>query len=74
MKLELPDVVIDAIQELLKIKVNISEAGNGKRIEVLHQYIHTELTDYKQVINGLEDDRKTDWEKLNMLFLKAIGY
>lgn len=72
MKLNLPQDIENEINKLLVIKVNTPEIGKGKRIDLLNEFIQTELVHYKEYLNRLEDDRKHNWDILNKLFIKSI--
>jgi predicted nucleotidyltransferase len=72
MKLELPYEIETEIQKLLIIKANTPEIGKGKRIDILNQYIETELMIYKDYLNMLQDDRKAEWDNLDRLFHKIL--
>lgn len=73
MKLELPGEIETEIQKLLEIKAGMPEVGKGERIELLNQYIETELAAYKNDLNMLKDDRKAEWNELDRLFLKILS-
>ncbi len=71
---ELADEVLEAemkdiITELLAQKKITSEMGEGKRIEILNNYIEKNLVSLKETIDTLPDDHNGDWQRLNELFL-----
>lgn len=72
MELELPDEIKKEIERLLEVKANTPEIGKGQRIDILNQYIESELSSNKEYINLLKDDRKVEWDKLDRLFLKIL--
>lgn len=72
MQLDLPNKIESEIQKLLVIKANAPEIGKGQRIDILNQYIETELIIYKNYLNMLQDDRKAEWDELDSLFHEIL--
>ncbi len=62
------------IEELLTLKMNTPEMGEGRRIDVLNDYIDVNLESLKKVIDALPHEHKADWEKLNRLFLSVLTW
>lgn len=65
MKMDLPYEIKREVLKLLEIKANSPEIGQGKRIDILNQYIEEELAIYKDYVSTLEDDRKVEWDELD---------
>ena len=61
------------VEDLLQKKVKMSESDKAPRIDRLNQYIEEKLIYYKEFADSMKDDRKTDWDKLNNIFVKIIG-
>jgi len=61
------------IYDLLKVKMITSEVGEGKRIDRLNEYIDENLISLKETIDAMPREHKSDWSKLNALFLSVIG-
>lgn len=60
------------IDDLLALKSTTPEMGEGKRIDDLNEYIDDILMQLKEAIDILPPDNKSDWERLNDLFLKTL--
>ncbi len=74
---ELVDTVLEEklkplVGELQQKKMQMIETQKGKRIDELNEYILRNLVDFKAKIEGMEDDRNPDWERLNRLFLGMV--
>lgn len=75
---ELTEEVLEAemkpvVEHLLEAKVKMVEAEKGERIEELNDYISAHLIQLKKKIEGMEDDRKTEWENLNEVFQEILS-
>ena len=60
------------IDELLQQKTTSPEMGEGRRIDALNAYIDDMLVQLKETIDALPPDKKSDWTRLNQLFIGAI--
>lgn len=60
------------IQELVRRKIQMAESEKGERVEPANAYIVEQLAYLKQKTDSMEDDRKADWQELNMLFLELV--
>lgn len=69
----LPKELSDEIEEMLTIKAKSDEKGLNPRMPVIQKYIEDEIVRYEQVSKAMEDDRVTDWETLNAVFLKRVN-
>ena len=75
---ELADAVLETemkpiIDELLIMKMNMPEMGEGKRIDKLNNYIDENLVTLKSAIDEMPKKHKASWDKLNELFLSALS-
>jgi predicted nucleotidyltransferase len=61
------------IQALLEKKSVTPEMGEGKRIDELNAYIDETLERLKAEIDLLPAENKTDWGRLNELFVGIVG-
>jgi len=59
------------IENLLRVKANTSEIGEGKRIDALNAYIDETIVALKKEIDALPSDKPASWKNLNKLFLSA---
>jgi len=70
---ELEPEMRSVVDDLLLRKAATSEIGESKRIDVLTAYIDTTVAGLQEAINELPPDSKASWERLNQLFMEAIG-
>ena len=61
------------VADLLEKKAITSEIGEGKRIDELNDYIEKNLADLKMAIEALPTEQKSDWKKLNDIFIDTIS-
>lgn len=61
------------IADLLTKKVQMSESDKAPKIEKVNQYVEEKLIYYKNLLEGMYDDRNPDWEPLEEVFKKVIG-
>ena len=61
------------IGRLLEQKANSPEMGEGNRIDKLNDYIDSNLTSLKTIIDAMPRERKANWNKLNELFLSIVA-
>lgn len=60
------------VAELLEKKVRMSETDKAPRIDVLNKYIEEKLEYYKALAGKMPDDRKPEWEPLEMKFREML--
>lgn len=72
-KAELKADMKPIIDDLLRIKMNTPEMGEGKRIDKLNEYIETNLVLLKDTIDAMPQEYKANWSRLNELFLSIVG-
>ena len=61
------------IYDLLNVKMNTPEVGEGKRIDRLNEYIDENLISLKETIDAMPREHKEDWNRLNELFLHVVN-
>lgn len=59
--------------QLLEKKVRMSEADKAPRIDALNRYIEEKLEYFKALADGMEEDRKPEWEPLDGKFRELVG-
>lgn len=74
MKAELEAEMIPIFNNLLDVKINTPEAGEGKRIDKLNDYIDLEFLSIQKKIDSMSNEREVDWQKLNNIFLKLVEW
>jgi len=57
------------IHDLLIVKMNTPEVGEGKRIDRLNEYIEENMISLKTAIDAMPREDRRDWDRLNELFL-----
>lgn len=62
----------ETVANLVQLKMQMTEAEKGKRIESLNEYIVENLTHFKKIVDAMKDDRNSDWTALNELFFKIL--
>ena len=72
MKAELPVELIDAVNQLLELKMNSSEVKLIKRITEINEYLDESIPRIKSAVRLLDDSYTPDWSELNQLFLREL--
>ncbi|MDE6054968.1 MAG: nucleotidyltransferase domain-containing protein, partial [Lachnospiraceae bacterium] len=62
------------VDQLLETKKQMAESEKNRRIDHLNTYIETQLAYYKNTIDAMDDDRTSDWDALNKIFLDMISF
>ncbi len=68
----LEDEMKPAVKGLLAKKIRMSEAQKGQRVEVINKYIEKKLEYYKSTLETMEDDRNTDRNALEKVFIEVL--
>lgn len=63
----------ELVQKLVEQKKQMSETEKGKRVDKLNEYIEEKITQYKEKVLNMPDDRNSDWNRLNKVFWKILG-
>ena len=69
---ELESRIKPVIDNLLHLKKNTPEVEEGKRIDILNEYIDENLISLKAEIDALPNTHRADLGKLNELFLSSL--
>ena len=69
----LEDDMKPAVEDLLAKKISMSEADKAPKIDLINRYIEEKLDYYKAMADTMADDRKTDWEPLEKLFIDNLN-
>lgn len=73
LKMELPDVLRDEIDTLIKIKTAAGEGELNPSLPVITDFIINEVGRQKQLADQMTDDRCTEWDTLNEVFLAVLA-
>lgn len=57
------------LKDLLVLKMQTPEMGEGKQIDKLNKYIEYNIPILKTTLDNLPDHRNVSWQELNNLFL-----
>lgn len=60
------------VEDLLAKKVKMSESDKAPKIDNINQYIEKKLAYYKTLVESMEDDRNSDWESLQNVFINLL--
>ncbi len=72
LKLDLPQELLTAIDQLVEMKKQMTEAEKKPQIPVIKEFITTELSRQKKIERTIPDDQYRDWEPLNQVFYETI--
>ena len=73
LKMDLPEELRQAIDELLEAKKRTTEGEENPQMPVIRDFIVSETERQKQIADALEDDHNKDWTALNRLFSEILG-
>lgn len=73
LKLELPQELRAAINDLLEIKKRTTEKEENLQMPVIRDFIESETARQKEIANNLIDDHNKDWAALNRVFRSVVG-
>lgn len=68
----LGDEIRPDVQNLLEIKMQTSELGEGQRIDSINLYIEENIPKIEEVIQNLPDNHHQSWDTLNQVFLSLL--
>ena len=60
------------VQELLRIKMETPEIGNGPRMDRINEYLDRGIEEIGQIIESLPPDKPRSWADLDELFLSVL--
>ena len=69
----LDDELHQMVEKLLLLKMQMPESAQGQRLDQLNQYIAAELKRLQGVISTSKEERLTDWQSLDELFLTLLA-
>ncbi len=64
--------IIPVVEELLEIKKNNPEIGEGSKIQILNDFIETNIPLVKEEIKRLPEEQQQSWIGLNALFIESL--
>lgn len=72
LKIDLPEELRQAIDELLEVKKRTVEGEDNPQMPVIREFIETETARQKEIADSLEDDHNKDYTALNRIFRDTI--
>ena len=69
---ELEQELKPVVEDLIERKKTLSEIGTSKKIDVLNQYIQSNIEDITKIAENMKEE-KTDWNMLDEYFLSLIS-
>ncbi|MDO5558522.1 MAG: nucleotidyltransferase domain-containing protein [Oscillospiraceae bacterium] len=73
MESELNNDLVPAVTELVRLKMNTPEIGEGKRIDVINQYIEENIRDIGNIAENMKIEHTNGWNELDRLFYDIVG-
>ncbi|MCR5690520.1 MAG: nucleotidyltransferase domain-containing protein [Clostridiales bacterium] len=64
----------EPVEKLLALKRETPELGEGRRIDVLNDYLAESIDSAAALIAALPDEESGSWEKLDSLFLSIVSH
>lgn len=73
LKLDMPQRLKAAIDQLLEIKKKTTEGEENPHMPVIRSFIEEETARQKEIADALPDDHNKDWTALNIIFREMIS-
>lgn len=73
LKLDMPQGLKAAIDELLEIKKKTTEEEENPHMPVIRSFVEAEAARQKEIADALPDDHNKDWTALNTIFREMIS-
>ena len=73
MEAELEEILKPEVNNLLKIKKNLTETGMVKKNRVIDEYIEKSILEIEKIAGNMENET-VEWKPLNDLFLEMIQW
>ncbi len=64
--------VVPAVNELLRMKMNTPELGEGKRIDCINEYLDASIAEIEKILEIYPKDEPCSWQELNNIFMYLI--
>lgn len=66
-------VLVPIVNDLLAVKMNTPELGEGKRIDLLNEYIDMSIAEIELLLNEYPSDEHKSWDEINNIFLQNLN-
>ena len=64
--------LIPAVNELLNLKMKTPELGEGKKIQIINDYLDNSIEEIENLLKEYPSDEYKSWNELNEIFLKNL--
>ena len=68
----LDKAIVPAVNDLLSLKMNTPELGEGKRIDVINEYLDASILEIEELLKEYPSDDLKSWDELNAIFLDNL--
>ncbi len=65
--------IVPAVNELLRMKMNTSELGEGNRIDSINEYLDASIDEITKILETYPKDELCSWDELNEIFLNILA-
>ena len=65
--------IASAVHDLLRLKMNMPELGESKRIDIINDYIENSIVEIEAVLNDYPASNSKKWDELNAIFLSNLS-
>ncbi|MDY6212022.1 nucleotidyltransferase domain-containing protein [Hornefia butyriciproducens] len=72
LKMDMPEVLRRAVDELLDVKKVTAEGEENPQIPIIRGFIVNETARQKKIANNMRDDRNKDYARLNRIFIDIV--
>ena len=69
----LEPALFPTVNDLLAVKMNTPELGEGKRIDLLNEYIDVSIAEIEELLNEYPSDEHKSWDEINNIFLQNLN-
>ena len=66
--------LIPAVDDLLNMKMKTSELGEGKKIQIINDYLDDSINEIENLLKKYPVDSNKSWDALNEIFLKNLEW
>lgn len=68
----LDPALVQAVSDLLKLKMETPELGMGPRVDIINEYLDSSIEEIEQIISQYPNDEKVSWDALNSMFVQTV--
>lgn len=64
--------ILPAVNDLLRMKMQTPELGEGKRIDIINEYLDASIEEVAALLKSYPAEDPKSWDELNAIFLKNL--